>query len=66
MKLSNIIAVLEDTIAQKTKYLAEQEEAIKVATLGEEIALHATIEFVKMNVGELSRIVADLKKVEEI
>lgn len=66
MKLSSIITRLEDTIAQKTKYLAELEEAIEVATLGEEIALYATIDFVKMNICELGRVVDNLKKVEEI
>ena len=63
--LANIITHLEDTIQQKQKYLEGQRRDLEVATFAEEIAVRMTVEFLEINIGELSRILADLKSIKE-
>ena len=53
---------LKRTIEGKERALAEVVEARKVATMVEDHALFATQEFLKVNIDELKRILADVEQ----
>lgn len=52
---------LKRTIAGKEKALAEYQEARKLATMAEDIALHSVVEFLKINLNELRAILKDVE-----
>ena len=60
MNLQTVITNLKNTIAGKEQMLAEYQEARKLATMAEDHALFATVEFLKINIAELNRILDDL------
>ena len=62
MNLSTVITNLKNTIAGKEQMLAEYQEARKLATMAEDHALYATVSFLKVNIAELNRILADVEK----
>lgn len=63
--LANIILLLENTIEQKKRYLEQQHQNLRAASFAEEIVINATIGFLEANIGELTRILDDLKSVKE-
>lgn len=52
---------LKNTIAGKEKMLDDYRKARELATSTEDIALYATVEFLKANIDELKRILADVE-----
>ena len=66
MKLSKVIGALAAAIEKKKAWLVVQEEALKVSSFAEELAIQATIDYLKENIGELELILADLNKVKEL
>lgn len=52
---------LKNTIKGKEKYLDEVRTARCIANRGEDIALHAVQELLKVNIDELKRILADVE-----
>jgi hypothetical protein len=53
---------LETTIAGKEAYLADIEQNFALASMGEDLALVATAEFLKININELKVILHDVNK----
>jgi hypothetical protein len=62
MNIYTVAQNLRDTIAGKEKYLAEVIKARSLASRGEDHALFATQEFLKININELKVILADVEK----
>ena len=71
MNLSTVITNLKNTIAGKEKYLNDQWNKMAFgdpswqSDIGKQMAMQATIEFLKINIDELKRILADVEKCEE-
>ena len=61
MKLETVQANLRNTIAGKVKHQVELEYALTLATTGERMALIATLEYLKVNIDELKRILTDVE-----
>jgi len=53
---------LQTTIAGKEEYLESVRQARTLATSGEDMALYATMEFLKININELKVILNDVNK----
>ncbi len=66
MNIQTVKQNLRDTIAGKEKYLGEVRIARSLANREEDHALFATQEFLKINIAELKRILADLEQCVEI
>ncbi len=62
MNIQTVATNLRNTIAGKEKALAEYQEARKVATMAEDIALYPVVEFLKVNIDELKRILQDVEQ----
>ena len=62
MNIHTVAANLKNTIAGKEKYLDEVRTARCIADRSEDIALHAVQELLKVNIGELKRILGDVEK----
>ena len=62
MNIQTVAQNLRVTIAGKEKALAEYQEARKLATMAEDIALYPVVEFLKVNIDELRRILEDVEK----
>ena len=66
MNLQTVITNLRNTIAGKEKMLAEQWDKMAFGNpswqgdIGKQMAMKATIEFLKINIDELNRILDDL------
>ncbi len=52
---------LKKTISSKEMLLADYEKARKLATMVEDHALYTTVQFLKINIDELNRILADVE-----
>lgn len=61
MNLSTVAANLRNTIVGKEKYLEEVRKARSLASREEDHALFATQEFLKININELKRLLADVE-----
>jgi len=61
MNIQTVAQNLRNTIAGKEKALAEYQEARKLATMAEDIALYPVVEFLKVNIDELKRILQDVE-----
>lgn len=61
MNLSTVITNLKNTIAGKEKMLAATQENYRLSSMAEGMALTATIEFLKINIDELKKILADVE-----
>ena len=64
MNISTVAANLKNTIAGKEKYLEEVRKARSLASREEDHALFATQEFLKINIDELKRLLADVEACE--
>ena len=62
MNISTVAENLRNTIAGKVKHQVELEYALTLATTGERMALIATLEYLKVNIDELKRILADVEQ----
>lgn len=62
MNIETVAANLRNTIAGKEKMLADTQEDYRLSTMAEGMALTATIEFLKINIGELKRILQDVEQ----
>jgi hypothetical protein len=69
MNIQTVATNLRVTIAGKVKHQVELKYALTLATTGERMALVATLEYLKINIDELQRILQDveqcMEKVEE-
>ncbi len=65
MNIQTVRDNLIRTIAGKEKALAEYRKARELATRDEDVALFATVEFLKVNIAELEAILADVEKCTE-
>ena len=71
MNIQTVAQNLRNTISRKEKYLAEQEAKVAFSyhpqrlERGEEMAVYATIEFLKININELKVILFDVEKCVE-
>jgi hypothetical protein len=65
MNIQTVRDNLIRTIAGKEKALAEYRKARELATRDEDVALFATVEFLKVNIAELESILADVEKCTE-
>ena len=61
MNIQTVRDNLRNTIAGKVKHKAELEYALTLATMGERMALIATLEYLKVNIDELRRILQDVE-----
>lgn len=61
MNIQTVAENLRNTIAGKVKHEAELEYALTLATMGERMALIATLAYLQVNIGELRRILADVE-----
>ena len=61
MNIQTVAENLRNTIAGKEKYLDEVRTARCIADRGEDIALHAVQELLKVNIDELRRILKDVE-----
>ena len=61
MNIHKVRENLKNTIASKEQMLAEYQEARKLATMVEDHALYATVSFLKVNINELKKILADVE-----
>jgi hypothetical protein len=61
MNIQTVAENLRNTIAGKVKHEAELEYALTLATMGERMALTATLAYLQVNIGELRRILADVE-----
>lgn len=66
MDLATVISNLDNTISGKEFLMAEYKKSQQVATTPEYMALHASIEFLKINITELQRIRDELKLISPI
>ena len=69
--LPNVILVLSDTIAAKQQYLKSLEEnpvqsmpGYAALAMVDRAVQRATVEFLKLNIDELEKILADLKEIQ--
>jgi hypothetical protein len=62
MNIQTVAENLRNTIAGKVKHEAELEYALTLATMGERMALTATLAYLQVNIGELRRILQDVEK----
>jgi hypothetical protein len=62
MNIQTVAENLKKTIAGKVKHLVELEYAMSLSTMAEGIALTATIEYLKVNIAELKRILKDVEQ----
>lgn len=62
MNISTVAENLRNTIAGKEKMLAATQENYRLSTMAEGMALTATIEFLKINIDELKRILQDVEQ----
>ena len=64
--IQTVAANLRNTIAGKEKALEEYNKALNISVdpldVGEQMAITATVEFLKLNIDELRRILADVEK----
>ena len=61
MDLTTVISNLDNTITGKESLMAEYKNFQQVASTPEYMALHTSVEFLKINIAELQRIRDDLK-----
>ena len=61
MNIQTVAENLRNTIAGKVKHEAELEYALTLATMGERMALTATLAYLQVNIGELRRILQDVE-----
>lgn len=64
MNIQTVADNLLTTIAGKVKHQVELEYALTLATTSERMALVATVEFLKINIDELKRILQDVEQCE--
>ncbi len=62
MNIQTVATNLRNTIAGKEKMLADYQEARRLWPGGEDAALFATQEFLKVNIHELRRILQDVEQ----
>ena len=62
MNIQTVADNLRNTIAGKVKHEVELEYALTLATMGERMALIATLEYLKVNIDELKRILQDVQQ----
>lgn len=62
MNIQTVANNLKRTIAGKVKHQVELEYALTLATTGERMALIATLEYLKVNIDELKRILQDVEQ----
>lgn len=62
MNIQIVAQNLRNTIAGKEKALGEYRKARELASRGEDAALFATVEFLKINIDELKCILADVEQ----
>ena len=62
MNIQTVAENLRNTIAGKEKMLADYQEVRKLAARGEDMAVYATVSFLKVNIAELKRILQDLEQ----
>jgi len=62
MNIQTVATNLRVTIAGKEEMLADYQEARKFASRDEDAALYATVSFLKVNIGELKRILQDVEQ----
>lgn len=65
MNIQTVAENLKRTIASKVKHQVELEYALTLATTGERMALIATLEYLKVNIDELKRILQDVEQCEQ-
>ena len=65
MNIQTVANNLRNTIAGKVKHQVELEYALTLSTMAEGMALTATIEFLKINIAELKRILQDVEQCEQ-
>ena len=61
MNIQTVADNLRATIAGKVKHQVELEYALTLSTMAEGIALNATVEYLKVNIAELQRILGDVE-----
>jgi hypothetical protein len=62
MNIQTVAENLRNTIAGKEATLEEYQQVFKFAARGEDMALYATVEFLKINISELKRILQDVEQ----
>ena len=62
MNIQTVAENLRNTIAGKVKHQVELEYALKLSTMAESMALTATLEYLKINIDELRRILQDVEQ----
>jgi hypothetical protein len=62
MNIQTVITNLRATIAGKEQMLTATQENYRLSTMAEGMALTATIEFLKINIDELRRILQDVEQ----
>jgi hypothetical protein len=62
MNIQTVADNLRNTIAGKVKHQVELEYALTLSTMAEGTALTATLEYLKINIGELKRILQDVEQ----
>ena len=62
MNIETVADNLRVTIAGKVKHQVEVEYALTLSTMAEGTALTATIEYLKINIAELKRILEDVEQ----
>ena len=64
MNIQTVATNLRVTIAGKVKHQVELEYALTLSTMAEGTALTATLEYLKINIDELKRILQDVEQCE--
>jgi hypothetical protein len=64
MNIQTVAQNLRNTIAGKVKHQVELEYALTLSTMAEGTALTATLEYLKINIDELRRILEDVEQCE--
>ena len=64
MNIQTVAQNLRNTIAGKVKHQVELEYALTLSTMAEGTALTATLEYLKINIDELKRILQDVEQCE--
>jgi len=62
MNIQTVAENLRNTIAGKVKHQVELEYALTLSTMAEGTALTATLEYLKINIDELKRILQDVEQ----
>jgi hypothetical protein len=62
MNIQTVATNLKNTIAGKVKHQVELEYALTLSTMAEGTALTATLEYLKINIDELKRILQDIEQ----